>query len=384
MKTQPDRSIAAPPGEPMADGLWDRWLRFWFTPIDPTGLHVVRILAGLLFLAWLLPLAGHIDSLFGLNGWFDTAAYVDAERLQAQVRRNEGGDLFRPMSWSLLYLAAGNPQVLKGLYWGAVAILVLFTLGFWTRITSILTWIIVVSFTVSPVLEYDADAYLLFFAFYLMLGYAFFGQRSREMSLVGRLLGTRSSWWLGRRNSDDQHPSLAANVALRLLQVHFALVIVTTGLHKLQTGEWWSGVAFWFPNYPPFKASLEAARSHVGDRELYLCVLSIGAYAVLAWEIGFPLFAWKRGWRLLLIGGGAAALIGTSSIFGLPLIGPAMFIGCLSYLTADEWERIFGLATRLPGLNRFASEPPASPEAETLLAGEKEKDSSLVPAGERA
>ena len=80
--------------DPAAEGLVRSWVRFWFTPVDPVGLHGLRILAGLLFLAWLLPLAGQRDSLFGLAGWFDQQAYADAARL-------EGGPP-KPISWSLL------------------------------------------------------------------------------------------------------------------------------------------------------------------------------------------------------------------------------------------------------------------------------------------
>src|SRR5206468_11106936 len=77
------------------------WVHFWFTPVDPIGLHAVRLLAGLLFLAWLLPLAGHLDSLFGLQGWFDQQAYVDTARLP------DGPP--KPLGWSILYLSGTSP-----------------------------------------------------------------------------------------------------------------------------------------------------------------------------------------------------------------------------------------------------------------------------------
>src|SRR5262249_21608981 len=157
-------------------------------------------------------------------------------------------------------------------------------------------------------IEYDADALLLFFTFYLMIGYVFFGQRQLNMSLLGRLLGTRDSWLLGgfARRSEEPHQSVAANLAVRLLQVNFAIVMLTTGLHKLQFSEWWSGLAFWFSNYPPFVTSIDTAREHLAYREVYLTLLSLGAYAVLFWQVGFLLFAWRRywAWRVVLVGGG--------------------------------------------------------------------------------
>src|SRR5206468_2061904 len=104
----PAQPTPAPPAP--TRGLFAGWTGFWFSPADPVGLHVLRILAGLLFLSWLLPFAGHVDSLFGLQGWFDLQAYAEANRLP------EGPPA--PLGWSLLYLSAASPALLPVLYWG--------------------------------------------------------------------------------------------------------------------------------------------------------------------------------------------------------------------------------------------------------------------------
>jgi len=36
---------------PAKTGLIAGWTQFWFTPVDPIGLHVIRLAAGLVFLA---------------------------------------------------------------------------------------------------------------------------------------------------------------------------------------------------------------------------------------------------------------------------------------------------------------------------------------------
>ncbi len=53
------------------------WTRFWFTPIPITGMKVLRVLSGLLFLAWLLSFLGHQGEFFSLNGFFDKPAYEE-------------------------------------------------------------------------------------------------------------------------------------------------------------------------------------------------------------------------------------------------------------------------------------------------------------------
>ena len=71
-----------------------------------------------------------------------------------------------------------------------------------------------------------------------------------------------------------------------------------------------------------------------------LTVLSLAAYAVLAWQIAFPVFAWKPRWRKLLLGGACVGCLGIAWLYELPVFGAVLFVGCLSYLTPCEWHRI--------------------------------------------
>jgi hypothetical protein len=328
-------------------------VRFWFSPVDPLGLHIVRVLTGLLCLAWLLPFAGHVEELFGLRGWFDHQAFADlTELMQGRSVAN----------WSVLYLCGENASLLGAVYWISIVVVALFTLGLPPRITSILTWLAMASFTANPMIESDGDVYVLLLTFYLMIGYVLLGQRRQDVSLAFRILGPLPSWlsrWkdpeggqLAPRvgapvNSRSElttaggavpPPSVGANVALRLLQVHFALAMLVSGLHKLQAGEWWSGVAFWYSLYPPLETTLTQAREHAPHAQFFLAVLSLGAYAVLAWQIGFPLFAWRSRWRPVLLGGGVAAWLGAAFLYELPLLGPATFVCCLAFVAPGEWR----------------------------------------------
>jgi hypothetical protein len=320
------------------------WLGFWFTPTDPPGLHRIRILGGLLFLAWLLPFAGQPEAFFGLNGWFDLKAYQDV----AEMVRQEGVPP-PPLGWSLLFLCGTNTKLLAACYWGSIAILVLFTLGVAVRLTSVLTWLIVVSFTANPAAVYDAETLLVMLAFYLMVGYLFLGPWLPQQSWLGRLLGGKENFFLGW-NPAGAGPgeSVSANVALRLLQIHFAVGMVACGLHKLQFVEWWSGVAFWMYLHPPFSWNQANVREYVQKGTTYLGILSLALYLTMAWQITFPLFAWRPRWRWLLIGGGVVGWLGAVIIYQLPLFGPVIFICCLSYVTPGEWQRLRGWAVRLP------------------------------------
>lgn len=318
------------------------WSRFWFEPRSAFGLHALRVLSGLLLLAWLLPLAGQHQSFFGLGqGWFDVEAYNETS---ARTFDNDRP----PIGWSLLYLAGSSPAALSGIYWGTIALFTLFTLGVWPRITALLSWAMAVSFLTNAT-HYEADFLLVLLAFYLTVAYLLYGQWSRPLNPVQRVLGTTDGtvWNLlvGKKTEDTR--SYAANLFVRLLQVNVAIMIFVSAIHKLQFGYWWSGVAFWFPLHQPFETTADSLRASATVSETYLFFLSLVQYAVLGWQLAFPVFAWKKNWRWLLIGGSALAWAGSALILKQPLFGPFFFIASLSFLTPGEWQWVEGKVTKL-------------------------------------
>jgi hypothetical protein len=308
------------------------WSRFWFSAVDPTLLHRIRLLGGCVLLAWMLSFVGHQESYLSLGGWIDREAYVQASQMEIPPPV--------PIGWSLFYLAGSSRALFDALYWGSIFVTLLFTLGLGTRITGVLTWVAVVSFLGNPATSYDADFLLGILAFYLMLGYLALGIWNGRLSPLEYVLGPHDAFVLAAKRTTH---SYAANLTLRLLQVHFAIIVVTSGLHKLQIGDWWSGVALWYPLHPPFATTLETLNGEKGTAALSLGVLSLVQYLALAWQIGFPMFAWRGGWwRVVLVGGALLGWAGSALIFGLPWFGPFYVVGSLSYLHAEDWQRVTG------------------------------------------
>lgn len=326
--------------------LLGNWKRFWFDARNPFGLHLVRLLAGLLFLSWLITLAGYQNDLFGLQGFYDLQAYKET----ARESRRPGQPIQVPVTWSLLYMAGTNTALLNTMFFVTIGILILFTLGIATRWTALLSWLLIASFVNNPVIMYDADHLLLLLAFYLMVGYLLEGWWNGTRSARNWILGTPDAhaWELGR---ETNRVSVAANLALRLIQVHFAIVIVTSALHKLQFGDWWSGVAFWYPMHPPLETTKDKLLLEKPFAQDHFIWLSLTQYLMLAWQLAFPLFAWKRSWRPLLIVGAILGWIGCLEIFGMPLFGPILLIVSLSYVEQDEWQALGHWINRLRGKN---------------------------------
>jgi hypothetical protein len=203
-----------------------------------------------------------------------------------------------------------------------------------------------------------------------MIGYVLLGQWNGQPSLAGRLLGSGDTFLAGlfRRTKTPAAPSYAANLAVRLFQVHFAIMVVASGLHKLQFGDWWSGIALWYPLHRPFTLSAERLRVLAEHRDATWLLHSLVQYPVLAWQLAFPVFAWRRRWRPVLLGGGVLAWVGSAFVYGEPLFGPFYLIGCLSYLTPAEWHGLSGRATRLVRLVTGALKTPARKQVGVRVA----------------
>jgi hypothetical protein len=318
-------------------GLIESWTRFWFNAGDPFALHVVRFLAGLLFLSWLLPLVGYQGDFFGLQGFYDLQAFKDT----AREARRPGQPIQVPVTWSLLYVTAKFPALLNVIYWSTISVLVLFTLGIATRITAVLTWVLLASFINNPVLMYDADHLLLLLAFYLMVGYLLEGLWNRPLTLSSVALGS-SDGLAWRLFTPSSRRSVGANLALRLIQVHFTIVIVTSALHKFQFGDWWSGLAFWYPLHPPLETTKNALLLEKAFAQDHFIWLSLTQYLMLAW---------RRAWRPVLLVGALLGWIGCLQIYGMPLFGGLLMIVSLAFVEEDEWHALGQLINRLLGKN---------------------------------
>ena len=200
---------------------------------------------------------------------------------------------------------------------------------------------VVVSFLANPATLYDGDYLLVVLAFYLMIGHLLVGQWNGNLSLTERIVGSRHDFLFARWLFPSTEPrplSYGANFMMRLFQIHFALIIVTSALHKLQMSDWWTGIALWYPLHPTFKTSLESLQREAPNASFTLFYLSLAQYLVLAWQLAFPAFAWRTGWwRGLLLGGAVIGWLGAFFLFRLPLFGPFVFLGCLSFLRPEEW-----------------------------------------------
>jgi hypothetical protein len=352
------------------------WDRFWFRPSDPFPLGLIRILVGTIILYIHLIYSLDLVSFFGEHAWLDEKPILYMRGIEGG-QNGKGLELYLPATdwqkvpevyahgfpyWSVFYhihdsawLIVVHVFFLLGMF--------LFTIGFATRITSVITWVGVISYiNREPILVFGMDSIMVVLAFYLMLG------PSGSALSVDRLL---ARWWARRTGAPlppaEPPPSVAANCTLRAMQVHFCFIYLASGLSKLQGAWWWAGTALWgtMANYSfapmHWPLYLDFLRFLAKRRILWECVMFFGTYYTLALEISLPFLIWRRSLRWLMVICAVLLHTGIGIIMGLTTFSLVMLCLLLSFIPAPVLRRFFSfLGASRPSL---LTATPASPSA---------------------
>jgi hypothetical protein len=230
-----------------------------------------------------------------------------------------------PPVWSLWLLV--QDRYLFAAWLSCLVVLGLFTLGLSSRVTAVLAWAIMVSTSRrAPVLYFGFDQAILCWLFYL----AVTGSSGQALSL--------DRWVLQRRRpsagtSKGLVPTVPANLALRLIQLHLCLIYATAGLAKLQGRVWWTGEAalmivlapeyrvgtwVWLAAYPRF--------------------LNLLTHITVAVEILYPALVWVRILRPIMVAAMITLHLGIEATLGLTEFSLAMIAGNLAFVSGS-WLR---------------------------------------------
>jgi len=308
------------------------WNAFFFTPADPTPLALIRVAVGALAFWSLLVYGLDLRAFFGSEGGADPDA----------LRFVQGRE--KPLAWTFWNLV---PDAALGPVWVAVlATLLCFTVGLFSRVTAVLAWVILVS-TVrrSPVSQFGFDQAMTTLSFYL----AVTGSSGRAVSLdrfLARWRLARAEVAPGRRRRDGRWalpsgvpgPSVGANLALRLIQLHLCLIYGMAGIAKLQGAAWWNGLAIWGT-----LASAEFRLIDFTGLAAYPWVLNALTHGALALELSYPVLIWVPRLRPLLLALAVGLHVGIGlTAPGLTEFGLAMIAANLAFVPGP-WLR--GLVT---------------------------------------
>ena len=221
-----------------------------------------------------------------------------------------------------------------------LAATLLFTLGVGTRVTAFLTWFAVLNYIHrSWVLQFGVDTMIAILLLYLAIG------PSGAALSLDRLF---ARWWKGRRTGGGlaplppPQPSVSANFAIRLIQVHLCFIYAAAGLSKLMGPGWWNGTALWsvlgnFEFAPMNWGLYNYLLRLLGRNQLVFEIfMTGGAYFTLVFEIMYSVWIWRPATRWMML---AAAILlhGVIGLFmGLGTFALIMLVMNMAFLEMRE------------------------------------------------
>lgn len=300
--------------------VWEAWDTFWFTPANPATLSAIRVFAGAMLFYTHLIWSFNLNGFLGYNGWIPVP-------LMKQVHEfsNRGPDAptFRAI-WSFFYYF-DSPTWLWVLHITALVVFFCLMIGFFSRTMAVLAYLFAVSYAwrVTPGAYFGLDKINCMLAMYLMLG------------PCGARYSIDRIWRLRRGAPREVPPSVAANIAIRLIQLHMCIIYFFSGLGKLQGESWWSGEAVWVSSANleyQFLIDLTWLANHPW-------LVNLLTHATVFWELTYGALVWPRltrPWVLLMA---VFVHLGIVIAYGMPTFGLVMLIGNLAFISPETVRR---------------------------------------------
>lgn len=282
------------------------WNSFWFQPISARPLGLFRVLMGLIVLAHLALLSADLDY------WL-----TDHGMLQGNESRLIAGPLrFSALNW------VQDPTSVHVFFAGTVVIASLFTLGWHTRVVSVLLYLAILSIHHRMVpTNCGPDNLLLLLIFYLMLapsGAAFSLDARREARRRGTLAEPIIAPW-----------------AQRLIQLHLSLIYLNTAVLKCNGSTWLGGTALHF-----VLNNAEVRRFDFTWLCQYPLILNALTQGALFLEFALAFLLWSRATRPWIACAGLALHAGILPMINVPLFGEMMTAAYLTFLSPEEFDKL--------------------------------------------
>ncbi len=308
-----------------ASEIWEAWDQFWFTPMSPSTLSAIRVLAGAMLLYTHFIWSMDLEAFFGPQGWLPEQ-FVEQARNASNDPDGPGPLVGEPRLFWSHFRFVHSPKLMWTVHIVALAVFFLLMIGLFSRAMAVLGFLFAVSYAtrVTPGAYFGLDKINCMLALYLMLGPC--GARYS----VDRL------WRLKRGAPNEVAPSSMANFSIRAIQVHMCIIYLFSGIAKLQGEHWVTGEASWMsfamPEYQSFDMTWTARWPRL---------LNLMTHATVFWELSYCALVWPRltrPWVLLMavfVHGGIALFL------GMPTFGLVMLIGKLAFISPKTVRKMF-------------------------------------------
>jgi tetratricopeptide (TPR) repeat protein len=348
-----------------SDRLWapieSGWQRFWFRPADVRPLAAMRWFAGAMILYTHLVWSLDLEAFLGTVGW-NNAGVVQALHADSY-------------GWSFWWLIPD--RWLWPMHVACLVALFLFWIGCATRVTSVLAWVITISYAQRTTLSnFGLDQVNAFLAFYLMLG-------------PSGACYSVDAWWRNRKRMRQVHGdasadttmhrgpprSIMARVSLRLIQCHLCVVYFWAGLSKLQGESWWTGEAIWGA-----LANAEYQSLDMTWMARFPWLMQAMAHATVLWELFFTAMIWKHRWRPYWLAVGVMMHLGIGAFLGMWTFGLSMIIAYGAFIPGYWYCRRYWHRQRIGSFNPITLAAPIASTPSALAGSAAPIPAAPIPA----
>ncbi len=305
---------------------FDAWDQFWFTPRSSFVLSLLRIATGMFLLYSHLVLATDLSSFLGADAW-----------INPEVAKSLHDGTFGESDWGRSYLWSIESGALLWIHHlVTLAVTTAFMIGLGTRITAPAAWLLQLMYIhrLTGAL-FGLDQIVTYMVMYLSLapcGSFLSVDAVIRKRLDGRLDSNRKLQWL----FPDQSPSVAANVATRLLQLHLCVIYLFGGLAKARGESWWDGTAMWYA-----VGSYEYQSLDMTWIAGYPRVFSFLTHVTLFWEVSYCFLIWPKLLRPVMLLVAIAVHGGIALFLGMATFGLAMICANAIFIEPTWLRRLF-------------------------------------------
>lgn len=308
----------------------DGWNRFWYAPVNPLPASILRIGVGSIAFYLIALFSFDLLQFFGAHGLLPADTVDSVVRATTNTVLDSQG---RPKIYRFSYLDSTNDAgTLQAIHYAGLAVLLAYTVGLWSRVTSVLSLVVFLSyFHRAPMITGINEPVVAMLLFFLC-----FAPTGRCLSVDAWLRKRRAAKSASTTNLQKDPlggRSFAAAVSLRLIQVHIAMIYFLMFLATMQQNEvWWKGEAVWW-----LIARNETAMIDLRWLADYPYLINAWTTGIVVFYAAFALLIWNRTARPLLIVLSAPFWLGIALISGQGPFCAAMFVGGLSFISAEQW-----------------------------------------------
>lgn len=296
------------------------WNKIFFAPQSPVPVSLFRILYGICLTGTLILLSPDWMNWFGRQGWVTGTGMTKVEP---------------GMRLDLFSLIPQDDKWTVAFFWLFLAFALLLTIGFATRLSSIVTFICLTSMQQRNLLIWHGgDTFLRVAGFFLM-----FAPAGAALS-VDRILRVRAG-------KEGPEISPRSPWAQRMIQFQLAIIYFTSFWWKSMGSPWVDGTALYFVYH------LDSIRRFPApDILLHPWLLKLGSWFTLALEFSLGVLIWFKEFRYPLLLMGVVFHLSLEYLLNVPMFQWDVLSAYVLFVDPHDLRRLGNWARRVLPISR--------------------------------